>query len=454
VAGLAPGACRRSSVTAGGDLDLLVLRVVGAQRHVEAEMTGLDARVRDVAMLKVARVGRVAETGDPLRPFVLLDENGAEVPVVSEFLHHMLADDARRSSLRSYAYELLAWFRFLRAIEVAWDAAGRAEARDFALWLKTARKPARPRRPDAPAPGAVNPLTGKATPGRNYAPRTRRHARAAIRSFYEYHREMHGRPLINPFPQAKGLDDGSLNAHHNPMQPFRQPPRRAVYQPKEPKPAPRSIPDQAFNELFAGLASNRDRALIAFYISTGARAAELLGVVQGLLAPEDQTIGVVRKGSQALQHLPASADAFVWLRLYQQEMLNLVPRGPSEPVWWTLRRPFRPLTYDAARMVFTRVNQLLGANWTLHDLRHSAAKRMLRDPNLTLADVQWVLGHAHITTTQIYTAPAPDEVISHVLAHHDRQRTRAASLPARPAPGYRPEVLATLFGSSKITGEA
>ena len=91
--GLAPGSCRRSSVTAGGDLDLLALRVVGAQRHVEAEM---DARVRDVAVLKVARVGRVAETGDPLRPFVLLDENGAEVTAVSEFLHHMLADDARR----------------------------------------------------------------------------------------------------------------------------------------------------------------------------------------------------------------------------------------------------------------------------------------------------------------------------------------------------------------------
>jgi hypothetical protein len=96
---------------------------------------------------------------------------------------------------------------------------------------------------------------------------------------------------------------------------------------------------------------------------------------------------VVRKGSRALQHLPASADAFVWLRLYQQEMRGLVPGGPEEPVWWTLRRPFRPLSYDAARMVFTRVNRLLGANWTLHDLRHSAARRMVRDPHLTLADV-------------------------------------------------------------------
>ncbi|MFB7191012.1 tyrosine-type recombinase/integrase [Streptomyces sp. NPDC056178] len=151
--------------------------------------------------------------------------------------------------------------------------------------------------------------------------------------------------------------------------------------------------------MFAGLKYNRDRALIAFYISTGARASELLGVPQGLVAPGDQTIGVVRKGSQVLQHLPASADAFVWLRLYQQELRGMVPRHPSEPLWWTLRRPFRPLEYDAARMVFTRANQLLGANWTLHDLRHSAAKRMVRDPNLTLADVQWVMGHAHITTT-------------------------------------------------------
>jgi integrase len=299
----------------------------------------------------------------------------------------MLADDASPASLRSYAYELLAWGRFLDAVGVAWDLAGRAEARDFALWLKTVRKPARQRRPGAPAPGSVNPVTGKAAPGENYAARTRRHVRAVIRSFYEYHREMHGRPLVNPFPQAKGAEDGQLNAHHNPMRPFRQPARRAAYQPREPKPAPRSIPDQAFSGLFAGLACNRDRALIAFYISTGARASELLGVRQGLVAPGEQTIGVIRKGSRALQHLPASADAFVWLRLYQQETLDLVPRGPEEPVWWTLRRPFRPLTYDAARMVFTRVNRLLGANWTLHDLRHSAAKRMVRDPHLTLADV-------------------------------------------------------------------
>lgn len=50
--------------------------------------------VRDVASLEVARVGRVEETGDPLAPFRILDERGVEVAAVTEFLHHMLADDA------------------------------------------------------------------------------------------------------------------------------------------------------------------------------------------------------------------------------------------------------------------------------------------------------------------------------------------------------------------------
>jgi hypothetical protein len=51
----------------------------------------------------VARVGRVEETSDPLLPFRLVGEQGAEIAAVTKFLHHMLADDARPTSLRSYA---------------------------------------------------------------------------------------------------------------------------------------------------------------------------------------------------------------------------------------------------------------------------------------------------------------------------------------------------------------
>jgi hypothetical protein len=36
-------------------------------------------------------------------------------------------------------------------------------------------------------------------------------------------------------------------------------------------------------------------------------------------------------------------------------------------LWWTLRRPFRPLAYHAARAMFTRAGAALGGRWRLHD---------------------------------------------------------------------------------------
>ncbi|MFJ4585586.1 tyrosine-type recombinase/integrase [Streptomyces echinatus] len=129
--------------------------------------------------------------------------------------------------------------------------------------------------------------------------------------------------------------------------------------------------------------------MIAFWISSGVRASELIGVRQCDVDPGQQLISVVRKGSRARQQVPASADAFVWLRLYQQELHGVVPRGRTQPVWGTLRRPFQPLTYHGAHRMFERVNATFGADWTLHDLRHSAAARMVRDPALPLTDSRW-----------------------------------------------------------------
>ena len=58
---------------------------------------------------------------------------------------------------------------------------------------------------------------------------------------------------------------------------------------------------------------------------------------------------------------------------------------------------------------------------------------MAEDPALPLTDVQLVLGHAQLTTTQIYLTPRKEDVIRRVLAHHAEQ-TRQASARARPAP--------------------
>ena len=176
--------------------------------------------------------------------------------------------------------------------------------------------------------GAPNSVTGKAAPSDGYAPATVAHSETVLRGFYDFHRDAGTGPILNPFPLDSSRRSGRANAHHNPMDGW---PRDRVgrYRPKVPNRIPRAIPDQRFNELFGALPSNRDRALVAFWISTGVRASELLGTRQCDIDPGQQLITVVRKGTRAVQQVPASADAFVWLRLYQQELHGEIPLGPD-----------------------------------------------------------------------------------------------------------------------------
>lgn len=405
-----------------------------------------DDPQRDLTGLVVRRAGSLVATDDPWEPYRLLDPSGEPVAVVAAYLGDLQAAGRSTATQRSYGMALLRWFRFLWAVQVPWREATRVEARDFSRWIQITAKPVRPhwRAPDKPSsvkPAVTNPVTGKRSPGGNYAPSTVAHCETVLRGFYAFHLEAGTGPLVNPFPLARA---GRAHAHHNPMDRF-APQRSGLYRPRQPKRIPRQIPDEVFNELFARLSTDRDRALVAFWVSTGARASELLGVLRCGADPGQQLITVVRKGSRAMQQLPASPDAFVWLRLYQQQTHGLVPAGPDDPLWWTLRRPFRPLDYHAARAMFVRANALLGSNWSLHDLRHTAAYRLARDPDMPITDVQWVLGHASLTTTQLYTTPTPADVIDAVLAHH-RRRGEPQPPAESTALGYREESLDVLFG--------
>ena len=399
-------------------------------------MAEQDDGVRDLGSLTVPAAGALVETGDLWEPYFLSGPGGERVEPVSEFLRDLQAAGRPATTQRSYSLALLRWFRFTWAVNVPWDQATRAEARDFCRHLQIADKPRAPR-------AAVVPVPGKRPASVKYAPSTVAHCETVCRGFYDYHLEAGTGPLVNPFPLAR---PGRASSHHNPMNPF--PKQKAgLFRPRVPRRVPKQIPDEAFNDLFARLPSNRDRALVAFWISTGARASELLGAVCSGADPGQQLITVIRKGSRAVQALPASPDAFVWLRLYQQQMHGLVPSGPDDPLWWTLRRPFRPLKYHAARAMFDRANAAAGTGWPLHALRHTAAYRLARDPDVPISDVQWVLAHRSLATTQIYIVPTAEDVIKSTLAHHRRQ---AGPKPApQPGPGYRPESLDVLFGKGR-----
>lgn len=405
-----------------------------------------DEAGRDLVGLVVPAVGSVDETGDLWEPYRLVDVTGATVGAVSAFLRDLQASGRSAATQRSYAMDLLRWFRFLWAVEVPWWQATRVEARDFCRWLALCDKPMRGRR--SLRAGMRNPVTGKPTLVATYAPATRAHCETVVRGFYALHQEAGSGPMVNPFPLVGERREQRAYAHHNPMEPWRHE-RSGRYRPRLTQRVPRCIPDDRFNQLFAELSSHRDRALVSLWVSTGARAAELLGVRVGDVDAGQQLVTVVRKGSRATQQLPGSPDAFVWLRLYQCTLDISVPAGRDDPLWWTLRRPWRPLTYHAARAMFTRANEVLGANWSLHDLRHTAAYRMARDPQMPLTDVQWVLGHAHLSTTQLYLNPVPSEVIAGVLAHHRRVSGDASPITVSDGPGageYRAESLDTLFG--------
>jgi integrase len=411
---------------------------------------------RELSGLVVPRHGSLEATGDLFQPYRLIDGGGVEVAPVVAFFAELAACGRPATTQRSYGMDLLRWFRFLWVLGVGWDQATQVEARDFCRWLQVTVKPTRPhwRYPtgDAPATrrepaaGRVNAVTGKPSRGERYEASTAAHCESVLRGFYDFHLEAGTGPMLNPFPLSRHRRSGRAQAHHNPMEPFAGQ-RSGRYRPKVVTRAPRSIPDERFDALFARLGSHRDRALVAFWVSTGARASELLGATVADVDPGQQLITVMRKGTRVLQPLPAAPDAFVWLRLYQAQLADLVPAGRDEPLWWTLRRPFRLFGYDAARAMFTRANAALGSNWSLHDLRHIAAYRMARDPQMPLTDVQWVLGHAHLSTTQQYLNPVTADVIAGVLAFHARQRDHDPAAP--PVAGYRAESLRMLFGEDE-----
>jgi integrase len=423
-------------------------------------MSGSADVPRDLSRLVVPSVGSLVATGEAFEPYRLLDCDGEVVVPVATFLRDLQACGRSAGTLRSYGMDLLHWFRFVWAVGVYWDRVSSVEARDFCCWLQLIDKPSGARRDGdqtrlqvrrARRPGlGPNPVTGKPMPAVRYAPATVAHCETVLRGFYEFHLEAGSGPMVNPFPLARHRRGGRANAHHNPMDAF-TPERSGRFRPRMRARVPRQIPDAMFDELFAQLGSDRDRALLAFWVSTGARASELLGATVADVDPGQQLITVIRKGSRALQPLPASPDAFVWLRLYQAQLAGMVPAGPDQPLWWTRRRPMRALTYHAARAMFIRANTALGSNWTLHDLRHTAAYRMARDPQMSLTDVQWVLGHAHLSTTQLYVIAPVEDMVTAVLAHHDRRaaasaRADTANEEVSGRSRYRRESLQVLFG--------
>ncbi|OAK53861.1 integrase [Rhodococcoides kyotonense] len=346
-----------------------------------------------------------------------------------------MVSDVSALTIRSYGHDLLRWWRVLSMVEVPWDRAARAEVELMVSWMRTADNPQRRRTNlSAPQAGSVNVKTGKPLLGAGYAASTINHAVTVVAGFYDYHR-CHGRgPLINPVPASgdrarlgqRAAFDG--RPHH----------RRGPLRQRQPVRAPRSIPDARWSELVGALTHDRDRALFECAVASGARASELLGVRGEHVDWGERRLWVTTKGTREVEAVPASSTALELLARYFDH--SGTPR-PDEPVWRTLRGDPRPLTYWALRRVMQRANYQLATNWTFHDIRHTAAARMAGDPELTLPEVQSVMRHRHLTTTELYLIPRIEELHDKVQEHFSRPRPIKTF-----APGYSADDIAAVFG--------
>ncbi|WP_102508750.1 tyrosine-type recombinase/integrase [Sanguibacter massiliensis] len=388
---------------------------------------------RDLGMLALPSIGRVYTDTDrhPSSTVVLPDDDATAACVA--YLMEVHARH-RASTVRSYAFGLLRWFRFLAAVGVAWDRATPTDARDFVIWMRHTTKTGGAKNPSKRNPRVSrNAQTGKPYLGTQFRPATINHNETVVHEFYEFHRRS-GAILLNPV--LRGCPDERAGAHHNPLQ-ARRGGRRAGSRQAAPRRLPRSMPDEAYDRFFEALRSDRDRALVAMYVSSGARPSEILGLRVGDVDAPRCLITVVRKGGLE-QTIPVSTEAIAWLRRYEED---LGWGAPDEPLWVTRRGVARPLTYDALRAVFRRANEVHATNWTPHDLRHTAATRMLQGGTSPRV-VQEILGHAHLHTLSGYTVPRLEEMVAAV---------RATSQP-RPEPAfmyeesYDPSDLAVLFG--------
>jgi integrase/recombinase XerD len=184
-------------------------------------MGEFDCVERDIGSIRLPEWGRVVVVDDGVVPFMVVDPDRRPVEPILRFLRDFVARGRAPGSVRSYAFDLHRWWRFLAVVGVSWDQATSAEVRDFVLWLGQADKQRRhPRTTSWATAGQINPVTRKRHQDDRYQPRTIRHSNAVLRTFYQFAIDEQCGPLVNPVKQERPRGRRA-NAHHIPVVPGR-----------------------------------------------------------------------------------------------------------------------------------------------------------------------------------------------------------------------------------------
>ncbi len=177
-------------------------------------------------------------------------------------------------------------------------------------------------------------------------------------------------------------------------------PARFLRTPKKGRPLPRTLAVQETRQLLEeGPLSSRDRAILELFYATGLRISELVGLNLEDLDMARGHIRVRGKGKKERVVIMGSMARRA-LQAYLKER-SLLLKAPSKALFVTSRGRISPST--VRRLVKKAAIQSgLDKPITPHTLRHSFATHLL-EGGADLRAVQELLGHANLSTTQIYT---------------------------------------------------
>lgn len=205
-------------------------------------------------------------------------------------------------------------------------------------------------------------------------------------------------------------------------------PTESLSSPRVGKTLPKPITPQQVDELLEQPLrrrtpeAKRDKAMLELLYATGMRVTELVSLnLESITVQSDGAhVRCLGKGSKE-RTIPIHEHAAEALAIYLNEARCVLVRHRGERALFVNRRGER-LTRQGFWLILKSYAQAAGipAHVTPHTLRHSFATHMLKG-GAPLRNVQELLGHANITTTQVYTQLTNE----HVREVYERAHPRA-----------------------------
>jgi integrase/recombinase XerD len=159
--------------------------------------------------------------------------------------------------------------------------------------------------------------------------------------------------------------------------------------------------------------------MLELLYASGLRVSELVCLSVAQVSTDMGVVRILGKGSKE-RLVPVGEEALAWMRRYRNEARPALLAGrPAEALFVTARA--QPMTRQGFWHLIKRYAVQAGISGTIspHTLRHAFATHLLNH-GADLRVVQMLLGHADVSTTQIYTHVARERLKQLHEKHHPR----------------------------------